>query len=97
MILSSMCAIVVSTVAQAGAVAPDASGDTYLSWGDETRAMGVNGYVTGSPQADINGDGVVDFNDVLAFLNCFQAGLPCADINGDGVLDFSDILIFLNA
>ncbi len=94
MILSSMCAVIVSTVAQVGVSTPVA-GDDYLSWGDHSIAE--RGYATGNPLADLNGDGVVDFNDVLAFLNCFQNGLPCADINGDGVIDFSDILIFLNA
>jgi hypothetical protein len=97
MFLSTMCAVVVSTVSQMGVVAPVVPDDGYLSWGDESGAVVERGFFAGGPRADINGDGVVDFNDVLAFLNCFQNGLPCADINGDGVLDFSDILIFLNA
>jgi hypothetical protein len=92
-----MCAVVVSTVAQTGISAPAVPDDAYLSWGEEVSEMAPRGFFAGGPRADINGDGVVDFNDVLAFLNCFQNGLPCADINGDGVLDFSDILIFLNA
>ncbi len=47
-------------------------------------------------RADWNEDGVVDFNDFLAFLNDFNIEDPCADLNGDGVVDFNDFLEFLN-
>ncbi|MBM4108498.1 MAG: hypothetical protein FJ255_06755 [Phycisphaerae bacterium] len=47
-------------------------------------------------QADWNGDGVVDFNDFLAFLNDFNAGAARADLNADGVVDFNDFLAFMN-
>jgi hypothetical protein len=46
--------------------------------------------------ADWNGDGVVDFNDFLAYLNDFNASDPRADLNGDGVVDFNDLLHYLN-
>ncbi|MBM4108245.1 MAG: peptidase S8 [Phycisphaerae bacterium] len=46
--------------------------------------------------ADWNADGVVDFNDFLAYLNDFNAGAPRADLNADGVVDFNDLLLFLN-
>jgi hypothetical protein len=46
--------------------------------------------------ADWNGDGVVDFNDLLDYLNDFNAGRPRADLNRDGVIDFNDLLEFLN-
>jgi len=46
--------------------------------------------------ADVNADGVIDFNDFLAFLNLFNALDPDADLNADGSLDFNDLLIFLN-
>jgi hypothetical protein len=46
--------------------------------------------------ADWNGDGTVDFNDFLAFLNDYNAGNPRADLNGDGTVDFNDFLQFLN-
>ncbi len=46
--------------------------------------------------ADWNEDGVVDFNDLLEFLNRFNAQDPCADLNGDGVVDFNDFLEYLN-
>ncbi len=47
-------------------------------------------------RADWNEDGVLDFNDFLAFMNDFNADDPCADLNGDGVVDFNDFLEFLN-
>ncbi|MBM4108242.1 MAG: hypothetical protein FJ255_05445 [Phycisphaerae bacterium] len=47
-------------------------------------------------RADWNEDGVIDFNDLLGFLNDFNALDPCADLNGDGVVDFNDFLEFLN-
>ncbi len=46
--------------------------------------------------ADLNADGVVDFNDFLEFLNLFNAGHALADVNRDGVIDFNDFLEFLN-
>ncbi len=46
--------------------------------------------------ADRNGDGVVDFNDFLAFMNDYNAGDPRADLNGDGIVDFNDFLAFIN-
>lgn len=50
-----------------------------------------------SCRADYNGDGALDFNDFLAYMNDFNAGNPRADLNGDGVIDFNDFLDFLNA
>ncbi|MBM4109678.1 MAG: hypothetical protein FJ255_12870 [Phycisphaerae bacterium] len=46
--------------------------------------------------ADANLDGVVDFNDLLAFLNLFNAQDPMADVNEDGNVDFNDFLEYLN-
>ncbi|MBM4108312.1 MAG: esterase family protein [Phycisphaerae bacterium] len=48
------------------------------------------------PDGDWNADGVIDFNDLLTFLNDFNAATPRADVNRDGVVDFSDFLDFLN-
>jgi hypothetical protein len=47
-------------------------------------------------RADWNEDGVIDFNDFLAFLNDFNTEDPCADLNQDSVVDFNDFLEFLN-
>lgn len=46
---------------------------------------------------DINGDGVLDFFDVSAFLTAFGQGDASADINDDGVFDFFDVSAFLTA
>jgi hypothetical protein len=47
--------------------------------------------------ADFNGDGAVNTQDVLAFLNAWAAGDGRADFNGDGVISTLDVLAFLNA
>lgn len=47
--------------------------------------------------ADINGDGVIDTRDVVAFLNLWAAGDARADFNGDGTVDSRDLIAFLNA
>lgn len=44
---------------------------------------------------DFDGDGVVSFFDLLAFLNAFSAGSLDADLNGDETLDFFDVQMFL--
>lgn len=48
-------------------------------------------------RADFNGDGLVNTQDVLAFLNAWGADDASADFNGDGVIDTQDVLAFLNA
>ena len=47
-------------------------------------------------QADLNGDGITDFFDVLAFLNAFTSEALYGDYNEDGANDFFDVLAFLN-
>jgi hypothetical protein len=46
--------------------------------------------------ADVNGDGMLDFFDVLDYLALFSDGDAAADLNGDGVLDFFDVADFLD-
>ena len=46
--------------------------------------------------ADFNGDGTVNTQDVLAFLNAWSSGDASADINGDGDVNTQDVLAFLN-
>lgn len=48
-------------------------------------------------QADLPGDGVLDFFDISAFLSAYSAGDPVADFDGNSVLDFFDISAFLQA
>lgn len=45
--------------------------------------------------ADVNGDGALDFFDVLAFLGQFSAHDPLADLTGDGSFDFFDVQAYL--
>ncbi len=48
-------------------------------------------------EADLNGDGELNFFDVSAFLGAFAAMDPAADINGDGLYNFFDVSAFLAA
>ena len=45
--------------------------------------------------ADVNGDGVVDVQDLLLLLAAWGATSGPEDINGDGVVDVQDLLILL--
>lgn len=47
--------------------------------------------------ADMNGDGALDFFDVSAFLNAYNAHDPIADLDSNGTFDFFDVSGFLNA
>ena len=66
-----------------------------VGWG---RILGVPTAFLLSPAcvADFNGDGSVNTQDVLAFLNAWAAGDSSADIDGNGVVDTRDVLAFLN-
>ncbi|MFG0244088.1 MAG: GC-type dockerin domain-anchored protein [Phycisphaerales bacterium JB054] len=46
--------------------------------------------------ADFNGDSSVNTQDVLAFLNAWNADDPSADCNGDSSINTQDVLCFLN-
>jgi len=54
-------------------------------------------FVVSESAGDFDGDGVISFYDVLAFLSAFASGEPAADMNGDGQLDFFDVQAFLDA
>jgi murein tripeptide amidase MpaA len=77
-------------------IARDTTGAIVEAAVDECSAFALNCPATPPCLADWNGDGVVDFNDLLDYLNDFNAGNPRADLNGDGVVDFNDLLEFLN-
>ena len=47
---------------------------------------------------DVNGDGVVDFNDLLLVLSAWGDCAGCAeDVDGDGMVGFTDLLLILSA
>lgn len=48
-------------------------------------------------QADLTGDGVLNFFDVSAFLSAYTAMDPAADFDGNGIFNFFDVSVFLNA
>jgi len=50
----------------------------------------------GCSQADLTGDGILDFFDISAFLTAFGNQDPVADFNGDSAFDFFDISVFLS-
>ncbi|MBM4109356.1 MAG: hypothetical protein FJ255_11220 [Phycisphaerae bacterium] len=71
-------------------VAWEEGGDVYA------QNLNPDGSIGPRCRGDWNGDGTIDFNDFLDFLNDFNAGAPRADLNADGVVDFNDLLEFLN-
>lgn len=46
--------------------------------------------------ADLNGDGMLNFFDVSAFLTAYNANDPAADFNDDGMFNFFDVSAFLS-
>jgi len=64
---------------------------------DLSGGGGVNPAVSATCPADLNGDGILDFFDVLAFLEAFAMGSADADFNLDDELNFFDVLAFLEA
>ena len=83
----------------------EASDPLYIVFGQGTGVANIDGAVTwveenliASPcLADLNGDQMLDFFDVSAFLTAFSAQEPVADFNGDGTFDFFDVSAFLTA
>ena len=47
---------------------------------------------------DVNGDGVVNLQDVAPFVELLTNGnyLPAADINGDGTVDLLDVQLLID-
>ena len=67
-------------------VLPDLDGEIYLK--------SESGLET-PPTADVNGDGVVNIQDLVIVANAFGAAAP--DLNGDGVVNIQDLVIVANA
>ena len=47
------------------------------------------------PTADVNGDGVVNIQDLVIVANALGEAAP--DLNGDGVVNIQDLVIVANA
>ena len=56
-----------------------------------------DGCAVGACPADLNGDGVLNFFDVSAFLSALNAHDPSADLTNDGNFNFFDVSAFLGA
>jgi len=71
---------------------------TVVAIEDSGNAKVLNATITvGTCPADLNGDGVLNFFDVSAFLSALNASDPSADFNGDGQFNFFDVSAFLSA
>ena len=73
---------------------------TYSNWaptqyGEYEIILGDNLIFVNPCAADLNGDGVLNFFDVSAFLTAFNATDPSADFNNDGMFNFFDVSAFL--
>ena len=71
-------------------------GETQESFGWDTRIASFRLETPPCP-ADLTGDGVLDLDDINAFVQAFQNGDLLADLTGDGVLDLQDINEFVQA
>jgi hypothetical protein len=74
--------------------------DTGVPGGDGGSAvvdMGAYEFQSASCSPDVNGDGLVNSQDFVLFLNWFVAGDPGADFDGDGTVNSQDFVAFLNA
>ncbi|MAO23995.1 MAG: hypothetical protein CMJ35_15500 [Phycisphaerae bacterium] len=62
-------------------------------------ALYVGYYQDGPPPcpADLNGDEVLNFFDVSAFISAFSGMQPDGDFNGDGLFNFFDVSAFISA
>ena len=63
-----------------------------------TGAFLIEGFVPPAGcAADLNGDGMLNFFDISAFLEAYSRQDPAADFNDDGMFNFFDVSAFLNA
>jgi len=86
--------------------AAETTGDYYVIVSADTNVNNVQRYQTTmftselppvECPADLTGDGVLNFFDVSAFLNAFNANDAAADFDNNGVWNFFDVSAFLNA
>ena len=75
----------------------DGSGASRIYASPTGWNAGALALVTTRCAVDLNGDGSVNTQDFLAYLNLWVAGDPIADWNDDGTVNTQDFLAFLNA
>jgi subtilisin family serine protease len=73
-----------------------AGDDSTWGWGRVDLRDAVEAAAAGACRADWNGDGSVNTQDVIGFLNGWTASDPDADMNGDGSVNTQDVIAFLN-
>ena len=86
----------VGTALAFGDLNSDGLDDLIVGYSGDTCIRVFYSQLTPCP-ADLTGEGVLDFFDVSAFLNAYNAMDPAADFTGDGLYDFFDVSAFLNA
>ncbi len=86
----------VGTALAFGDLNNDGRGDLVLGYSGDTCIRVFLAQAPACP-ADLTGDGNLDFFDVSAFLNAYNAMDPAADFTGDGNYDFFDVSGFLSA
>ena len=76
---------------------PDAG--AVMTGGQFSLAGGFWPGVSSAPACpgDVNGDGMLNFFDVSAFLTAYNSMDPIADFNDDGMFNFFDVSAFLTA
>lgn len=67
------------------------------AWYIDDVAFSYEFYEEPQCPADLNGDGILDFFDVSAFLVAYNSQDPVADFTDDGAFDFFDVSAFLTS
>ena len=85
-------------VTQACVVVPEATCNAGggLYQGDDTVCGDINCFAPPCP-GDINGDGSVTVNDVLALVSAWGSNNSAADVNADGIVNVADLLVLIEA
>lgn len=71
-------------------------GDVYkLSIGGQEHTVDCFTWDDTTTPGDVDGDGDVDLDDLLAMIAAWGTNDPAADVNGDGTVDVNDLMILL--